>query len=160
LKDCELTIADNAAANSIVVKMGEGNLTWTENTEVEYLLDRGIIDTVRLGNQVPMDVSFEGRFTAITAYAGAPADDPTLIEALTNSGAASAWVSTGGACEPYAVDLIIECDRTCTSGTDMDEIITFSDFRQESIGGDFQAGQISVSGKCNVQRPTSIRTTL
>ena len=47
--------ADGAAITflpqQIDVKVGDGNLTYTENSEYEYELDRGQLDTVREGNQ-------------------------------------------------------------------------------------------------------------
>ena len=43
----------------IEIKVGDGNITYTENRTYEYMLDRGDLDTVREGDQVPLDVRLE-----------------------------------------------------------------------------------------------------
>jgi hypothetical protein len=50
----------------VTLKIGEGNITYTEHNEYEYLLDRGDLDTVKEGNEVPMDVKLEAVFEHIT----------------------------------------------------------------------------------------------
>jgi len=150
----------DGGANSITVKVGEGNLTWSENRNVEYTLDRGLIDEVRLGDEVPMDVSFDFTWEFITGNddsAGAP---PTVEDALKNVGQAAGWVSSDpDACRPYAVDLVIEYVPNCADGSPNadQETITLPDFRYESIDHDLRAGTISVTGKSNAFSATVVR---
>lgn len=157
LKEASLYLIDGTTPtpNKLEIAFDDGNLTYSQRKNIEYRLNRGKLDTTRQGDEEPLEVSFEGRFNAITSDSGDPV---TITEFLDQQGAASGYASTGGACEPYAVDLQLEVNRTC-SGVE-DEIITFEEFRYEELGGDFGAGQISVSGKCNRLRPTAVRSTI
>ena len=156
LKDVVIKFVDGSGTpKTLTLKMDEGNLTYSEKRNREYRLDRGIIDTVRDGDQEPLEVSLQGRFSALTSDTG---EDVTVTEFLRQEGAASAHVTTAtDTCAPYAIDIVAE--RT-NCGTVLDEVITFSEFRYEEIGGDFGAGQLSITGKCNAVKPTSIRTAL
>lgn len=141
--------------NELQIKVGEGNLTWTERKEREYLLDRGNIDEVRNGDQTPMEVSLDFNFENYVAISSS--GTPTPIEALKQTGEASSWVSTDtDTCRPYAIDIVIVHDPEC--GTGNVETITFPDFRYEEIGGDLRAGTFSCTGRCNAEEPTSVRS--
>jgi hypothetical protein len=159
LKKCTLTIKDGSSTpKECVIKFGDGNLTYSINRNIDYLLDRGVLNDVREGDQVPCDVSFDAIYEFYMSDV-AGGESVTPAEALQKIESASAWVSTGAdACEPYAVDLVLEYDLTC--GTTKDETLTFSEFRYEKLDFDVKAGSISVSGKCNEIRPTSSRATI
>ena len=81
-----------------------------------------------------------------------------MTEFLEREGAGSSLTTTGAACDPFAIDIHVEVDRDC--GTTQDEIMKFKQFRFEEIGGDFRAGTLSISGKCNKVKPESELTTL
>ena len=156
LKDATIKLKDGTTptANEITLKIGEGNLTWTETYNREYMKDRGILDSVRDGDEEPCEVSFQIKYAAIKASTG---DAITPAEFLKNTNAETTLVSTGSGCDPYACDIEVFLDySSCTAI--QDETLTFSEFRVESLGGDIQAGQLSVSGKCNAQAPTAVRT--
>ena len=61
LKFATMKLIDGTAVTpeEIEIKIGEGNLTWTEAKTMEYLLDRTLLDEVRAGDEIPMDVSFD-----------------------------------------------------------------------------------------------------
>lgn len=150
-------VLDNAVitlqGRSISIKSGDGNLSWSETENYEYDLDRGLLDTVRKGDEEPMQVSLDSVFEFISAVSGS---DPTLREALKQTGQASAWTSASSdTCEPYAVDIVVEQKQPC-SGI-KPELIIFPDFRMESLDFDAQAATISLSGRCNATGPTSSR---
>lgn len=158
LKNATLIIQDGTPVTplEITVTIGEGNLTYSENRNMDYILDRGILDDVREGDEVPVEVSFDFQWDYISALSASAA--PTVEEALKNIGEASAWVSTDAdACRPYAVDLVITYLPTPSTCGDQ-EIITFTDFRYESLEHDMREGTISCSGKCNALAPTAVRT--
>ena len=157
LKEATLKFIDGntTTPEELVLKLDDGNLTYTRRRNMEYRKDRGILDTVREGDQEPMDVSLECRFAALKSQSG---NNITITEFLEREGAGSSLYTTGGACEPYAIDIHVELDRDC--GTTQDEIMKFEEFRFEEIGGDFKAGTLSISGKCNRLKPTSELTTL
>jgi hypothetical protein len=159
LKYATLKIKDGTTPtpNELEITIGEGNLTYTEAKNMEYTLDRGILDEVREGDQIPIDVSldFVWEYLRGSSASGAP---PTVEEALKNVGNAAAWVSTDSdACRPYAVDLEINYAPVPASCGDR-EIITLPDFRYESLDHDLRAGTVSVSGKCNVTDATVVRS--
>lgn len=156
-------IADDAivylrSSNQITITVGEGNLTFTEARNVEYTLDRGVLDEVRLGDEIPVSVTLD---TVWEYYSGSSTSgaDPTPVEAIKKKGNASSWVSTDAdACRPYAVDIVILYAPDC-GGFDQEEII-LPDFRWESIDFDLDGGTISMSGSCNSTEVLSYRSTI
>lgn len=131
--------------NELSVKVGEGNLTYSEKVNREYTRDRGALDTVRNGDEEPVEVQLDAVWEWLRASTGAT---PTIEDALKKRGVASAWASSSAdACEPYAVDIEIHYVPDC--GTEETEVILLEDFRYESLDHDLSAGTISVSGKCN-----------
>lgn len=138
----------------VEIKVGEGNLTWTESKEYEYLVDRGVLDTVKEGDDQPVEVSMEFVYEYIKTQSG---QDITPVDAIKQAGEADEWVtSASDACEPYAVD--IRALHCVPCGTDHDEDIVFNDFRYESLDFDMGEATISVSGRCNVTEPTITRS--
>lgn len=158
IRNATITIKDGgvtSAQQSITVKVGEGNLTYAVRQEREYILDRGDLDDVRDGDQVPCEVSFEFSWEYIEGGSASGAT-PTVEDALRKINAAAAWVSTDAdACRPYAVDIDVLYDPNCSGGDK--ERLVFSDFRYEEINHDLRAGTISVSGKCNAVAPATSR---
>ena len=137
------------------VKIGEGNLTFTEAKEYEYLLDRGNLDTVKEGDEQPVEVSLEFVYEYIKTSSG---EDITPVDAIKQIGEAAGWISSDSdQCTPYAVDMLAKHCVPC--GTDEDEDVLLQDFRWESLDYDYQAATISVSGKCNVSDATVTRST-
>ena len=152
------TVADDAVitfrGRALEVKIGEGNITYTENREMEYILNKGNLDTVREGDQQPVDVSMDFVWEFITAVAASGV--PTIEDVLKNRGEASGWTtSSSDTCEPYAVDIEIEHIPTCS--TEQREITTLHDFRYESLEHDPDEATVSASGRCNVVEPTVTR---
>lgn len=158
---CSTINSANASVNGVTflgeqieVKIGEGNLTWSEKKEYMYLLDRGDLDTVKEGNEIPVEVSLEFVYEHVRT---GTSEDITPVDAIKQVGSASDWISSSAdQCEPYAVDLIVEHEVPC--GTTQDETLTFSDFRWESLDFDLSAATISVSGKCNVSTVNAVRS--
>lgn len=138
------------------VKIGEGNLSWSEKKEYEYLLDRGDLDTVKEGNEVPVEVSMEFVYEHVTT---GTSEDISPGDAVKRLGAASEWVSSSAdQCEPYAVDVVVVHESPCASAGIQDETLTFQDFRFESLDYDLSAASVSVSGKCNVSTINAVRS--
>ena len=153
LKDCIIRFTD-ADEHQIIVKVGDGNITWSEKREIEYLLDRGTIDDVREGDQQPIEVSIDLAWEFIKATDGEPA---TIYEVLTHSGDADEWVSsdTDNPCAPHAINLVIERLVQCPGVED--EVVMLKDYRYETLDFDADAATISTSGMCNVQSLTALR---
>jgi hypothetical protein len=140
-------------SQELEVKIGDGDLKYTEADEYKYDKDRGHLDTVRKGDDVPMDVSMNFTYDQVKSGTG---EVITPIEAIKNIGAASEWVSSSAdPCEPYAVDVVVEDVRPCGSAESSTYI--FPDFRSEKRDYDLKAATIAVSGKCNATEPIITR---
>jgi len=138
----------------IDIKIGEGNLKYTENKEYNYMLDRGDLDTVREGDEKPLDVSLEFVYEFVTT---GTSEAITPIDALKQQNGAAEWVSSSSdQCEPYAVDIEIEHDPPC--GTAETETTVLPDFRYEKLEFSLKDATISVTGKCNASSATVTRS--
>jgi hypothetical protein len=136
------------------IKIGDGNLTYTESSEYEYDLDRGVLDTVRAGDQVPMDVNLDFVYEYISTGTG---EEISPMDALKQIGGASEWRSSSSdPCEPYSVDVEVVHTPICT--TQEIETTLFPDFRSESREPDFGGASVAVSGRCNAVQPIINRT--
>jgi len=141
-------------AIELEIKIGDGNVTYTEANEYEYDLDRGVLDSVRAGDQVPMDVSLDFVYEYITT---GTSETTSPMDALKQIGDASEWRSSStDPCEPYAVDVEVIHTPICT--TQEIETTVFPDFRSESREPDLGEASVSVSGRCNATQPTVTRT--
>jgi len=163
IKNTELKLVDGTTptANEIIIKVGEGNLTYSENRTIEYTLDRGRIDEVREGDEVPMDVSFDLLWEFITGNLDSAGVPPTVEDVLKNQNNAATWISSDpDACRPFAVDVLVENVPNCgaSAPTQEQEFITLPDFRYETLDHDVRAGTISVSGKCNSKVASIVRS--
>lgn len=138
----------------IDITIGEGNLTYTETKNYDYLLDRGDLDTVREGDAAPVEVNLEFIYEFVRTGTG---EAVTPVDALKGIGGASDWTSSSAdLCEPYAVDLEIEYVPPC--GTSETETTVFPDFRHDSLEFDLSAATIAVTGRANVTQPTITRS--
>ena len=150
-------VADDAVITflpqRVTVKIGEGDLTWTESRELIYDRDRDLLDTVRLGQEQPVSVELNFTFEYVTTESGQLI---TPVDALKQTGEADEWVSSSSdLCEPYAVDLYVIHNVPC--GTDQDQDFRFQDFRWESLDYSIQDATIAVSGQCNVANVVTTR---
>jgi len=151
------TYADGGALTfqpqQIEIKIGDGEIKYTEGNEYKYDLDRGRLDTVREGNDVPMDVSLNFTFEHVKTGTGEAISPIDAIKGINN---ASEWVtSSADPCEPYSVDIEVEHVPPC--GAADKETILFPDFRSEKRDYDFKNAAIAVSGKCNASEPEITR---
>lgn len=137
------------STNELEVKIGEGDLTYSEKKPREYTKDRGKLDTVRDADDEPMDVSFQFTWEWLSSLSG---ETPTIEEALKQRGNAASWItSSADLCEPYCVDIVIENDPSGGNpncGSD-NEIIILPEFRYETLEHSIKNGSVSVTGKCN-----------
>lgn len=139
--------------HSLKIRIGDGNISWTEKRPIVYVKDRGKLDTVRLGDQEPVEVKFDATWIFLTASNTDTA--PTIEDVLKKQGLASTWVSSSAdPCEPYATNVVVVYTPPCTVTP---ETYTLHDFRYEDLGQDLKAGHLSITGKCNVVSCLSVR---
>lgn len=158
LKNAIIKLVGGGTGEEMTVKLGDGSISWTEYRNMEYELDRGKLDTVRLGDEQPLDVNLEFMWEWLRGVTGANTPlDAIQVVAGTNSNYLS-WTSTSAdECEPFCIDIAIEYDVICGTTT-YTEDITLAEFRYEQLDYSTADGQITVTGKCNVNTFTSVRS--
>lgn len=129
-RDGAIAIEDGTTptANTVTLTLEMGDLTFTERKEYVQVDDRGALDHVRNGNQVPVPLSFSVKVDRVSE-ASSPV---TLRDALAGLRSASSWVSVASAWEPYAVKVVFTVSDPDTVTGD-DEVITFAKFFPEEI---------------------------
>jgi hypothetical protein len=139
----------------IEIKVGDGDISWTETQEVIYDLDRTLLDSVRLGDEQPVEVDLSFTFDEVSASSGQAV---TPVDALKKLGEASEWVTASDdPCEPYAVNIrAVQC---VPCGTVEDQEFLFKDFRYTDLEFSIEDALISVSGSCNITSVPIIRST-
>jgi hypothetical protein len=146
LKFTTIKISDGST-NSITVQLGEGNLTYDEHQTREFVKRRGELDTVRLGDQVPLDLAFQFVWTYI--HAPDVDDPPTVEDALKGLGNASGWVSAStDPLAPYCVNVTVTYTPPC--GGLPAEVIVFSQFHYTDLSHSLADATIDVKGQCNI----------
>lgn len=153
------SVANDAAITflpaQIEIKIGNGNLTWSEKREFDYVRDRGDLDTVRRGDEQPVEVKIDLLYEFYTNGSGG-AWLPSPIDFLKRANeAANLASSSGDPCEPFAIDVKVIYDPPC--GSETNENYTFPDFRYESLEFNLRDATISVTGKCNAVEPSVSR---
>lgn len=138
--------------NEISIIMGEGTVSWSEKRPIEFIKDRGVLWQTRLGDQEPCDVKLDIVWEFLRSESGGGA---TPYEFLKKIGAASAFATVGGACEPHAVSIVITHTPICST-EDLEKIV-LSPFYYTSIDPDPKPGTIGISGMLNALAPTITR---
>ena len=148
LKNATVTLSDHLAVHTIAVAIGEGDLSWSEKRAVEYTLDKGVLDNVRLGDEEPVEVSLDATWDYVATKGAFLLAD--AIKGKTTGATLVTWVSTDiDSCKPYAIDIIVAYVPGCGVSAET-ETVTLSDFRWETLDYSFDNGTLSVSGRCNI----------
>ena len=154
------SIADDAVitfqSQQIEVKIGEGNLTYTEAKNYNYELDRGVLDTVREGDDVPLSLALAFTYEFVRTGTN---ETITPADAIKGVGGASGWISTStDKCEPYAIDMVVEHVTACSGAANPEEEHTlFPDTRYDSLAYDLGAASISVTARAFATEATVTR---
>lgn len=158
LKDATISLVDGTATPvELIIKIGEGNLTWSERRNIEYTLDRGTLDEVREGDQIPVEVRLDIVWEYLTG-GSATAAVGTPKDFLKKQGVYASNTSTDtDTCRPYAVSIEVEYVPSCSGVALPNERVLLVDFRWETIDHDLRAGTLSVTGQCNVTEATVTR---
>lgn len=143
----------DGGVNSLIVKVGEGNLKYDESREVEIVQSRGVIDTARLGNQKPMAVTLAFVWEFLRAEEG---DPPSIEDAIKQRGEASDWVSTNSDPDaPYCVDIEIVYEPVCSDAPD--EYILLPQFNYTDLGHSAKDATVDIQGECLAVEATVTR---
>lgn len=154
-----VAVQDNAVVDvlphDLEVRLGDGNFSFTEKKAREYKKNRGKLDSVRNGDEDPLEVKLDFAWIFIKSSTG---EDLTVEDVLKQQGQASTWVTAGvDPCEPYCVTMRIKYVPPCSNFKD--EIIDLAEFRYEELQHDTKTAMIACTGKCNLTAPTVTRVT-
>lgn len=153
LKNATVKLIDGSVEpKTITLNVGTGTLTITQTRNLNYELNGGSLDTVREGDEAPLEVALDISWENLKATT-----DVTPYEFITGSGAGLLSSDTDS-CAPYACTLIVELDPTirtpsCSADDDRNKI-EIADFRFETVNMSLADGQLSIAGKANVTAPT------
>ena len=152
LRNVTMLIQDGASA-SVEFTFDEGDFQWTTNYEWNYKPNRGILGsangaTVTKGDDQPMSVNFQGRYSKYKSVS-----DAKPQEILSNSD--GSYTSTDlAACATYACNLLLTNLPSCGEG----ESLLFPDFRLDEKQYGIRDGQVSFTGRCNAVEPEVVPT--
>jgi hypothetical protein len=143
-------------SQEIEVKIGDGNLTYVEAKNYNYELDRGSLDTVREGDDIPVALTLAFVYEFVRT---GTAETITPSDAIKGIGGAAGWVSTStDKCEPYAVDMVVEHVVACSGAANPEsEFTTFPDTRYDQLSYDLGAASISVTARSFATEATVTR---
>ena len=142
LDDTTITILPH----SQTVHIGEGNMTYSEKRKIKYVTDRGILNTVKLEEDQPLEakLAYEWDFLTSSISEGIP----TTEDVFKFRNLCANWVSTSpDKCEIPCVDIVLYNTPPC-NGVSAEQIVLHM-FRWEDLAHDPKAGTVDVTGKCN-----------
>lgn len=153
LRDATVTLRDGGS-NYITLMLGEGVFNYSTRRTVEAVKSRGVLDTVREGDQEVVDCNFQFVWIEITASTD---DPPTPEDVFERVGEASDWVSTSpDPNAPFSVDIRIVLTSPCTEFEDQTIDLTW--FNYQELAHSLKDGVVDVKGFANMTRPTVTRS--
>jgi hypothetical protein len=129
LRDGTVVVSDGTGTpKTLTLLLDSGDLSWTESEEAVQVLDRGVLDHTREGDQVPVDISFSVKWVQLLAESLSGGSDRTLYEMVNNTN--STYTTTGGTGQKYS--LKYEFTVNDASGV-KNEKITFAKVYKKSM---------------------------
>lgn len=154
IKNCDFTFKDGAA-HSLEFKISDGGLSFRLRRNIIMRKNRGVLDLVQIGDEIPVEVTFDVILENIKSLSTDTFVTP--YEFLTRRYACSGYTTVGAACEPYAIDIEIVNDHG-NCGGELDETITLPEFRPDKVDGGVKDAVLKVTGRCNVALATVLRS--
>ena len=130
--------------SELIIPIMDGDLDFTITKPTFIVKNRGKIDHKREGDETEIDIKFSFKFEQ---WQHANANTGISVpDALLQKGGASAWVSSGPSCGPFAVDLVYRIVDPCNANNY--EQLVFEAFNPETLnfkeGSEFNT--INVTG--------------
>ena len=145
LRNATIRIADGGV-NYIDVKVGEGELNYSEKRQIDFVKSRGELDTVRENEEVPLEVSLVFIWEHIFAATGEPI---TVEDALKKRGEAAGWASSSSDTNaPYCVNILIYYTPPCPDV--LLETILLQQFHWIELAHSLKDATVALKGNCNV----------
>lgn len=123
-------------------------MIYEEKRTIEHVKRRGMLSTVREGEQIQMDVELAFVWEYITS-SGIEGDPPTVEDALKKRGPASDWTSSSPDDKaPYCVNLQIDFSPPC-AGDLQKEAISLPEFHYSALRHSLKDATVDLRGTCN-----------
>lgn len=144
LRNATIHIADGGV-NSVEIKIGQGNLTYSEKKQKEPVKSRGKLDTVRENEDQEMEVAFNFMWEYLKATG---LEIASIEDCLKRRGAAAGWVS---ACPdikaPYSVHITVVHIPPCQAV--YKETILLPQFNVINLAHSLLDATVAATGWCN-----------
>ncbi len=149
LKNATITLSDRAD-HFIFIYIGQGNLQYTSKRNLEFVKSRGFLNTVREGDDEPVEVSLQ--FVWETLVGGSDDGDPPTFDAvLRHYGHASSWLSTNPDSEaPYCIDIEVQYIPICNGVAGTQQTLILQQFNYEELSHSLSDATVDCKGKCNI----------
>ncbi len=145
------------ARSSMTIVCEEGNLNWSETSDIKVIKDRGSLSHMRLGEEEPVAFSFSIHYKySIRSGVGEPLSPYECFHRL---GGAAAWVSASPCGDVFTVNLRFTMADPCSTGKP--ETIIFREVPLPNISfeeGD-ESNELSFEGFAFHTRPRIYRDT-
>lgn len=152
LRDGQIKLKDGTGTPlSVTLTLESGDLSWSVKQVGIQVLDRGVLDHVRLGDQQPVALSFTIKVDRVHE-ATSPV---TVYNAFKKTGAAATWVSVGASHEVFMLKVEFTVLDPAGGGAD-NEVITFNRVYYEEMNyseGD-ETNTLEFSGVDHETAPT------
>jgi len=147
LRDGVVTLYDLTRTAHMTIALDEGDLSWTQTQNVIEVMDRGVLDHIRAGDESPMDISFTIKYQNLQADTVT-----TAYEAIRGVGEAATWDSTRNE-DVYCFSADF---RVLNTSDTTEETISFRDCFYTSL--EFSEGDeydtLAVTGRSFTTAPT------
>lgn len=156
LRNGTLVLKDGSGSpKTLTVALDEGDLRWIERQQTIEILDRGVLDHTRPGDQLPVDLSFSAKWTQLLGKEADSGNALQLYEFL-HGLSATGVVSTSPTGQQFTLTFEFTVADPASSN---DELITFTKvFRQSlTMNEADRANLITFSGRAFITRPTITR---
>lgn len=153
LRRATIRISDGGS-NHIDISIGEGSFDYNEKRELDNVKNRGVLDTVRENEDVPVEISTIFIWEFISGTGSEPA---TVEDALKKVGQASGWTTVASdPDEPYCVNVSVIYVPLC-SGVPT-ETILFRRFHYQELAHSLKDATVALRGFANVKKAEVTRS--
>ncbi len=122
LRDGQIVIKDaDSPVNSLTVVLDEGNLKWTEKTNVITHRDRGTLHSHRPGDDEPVELTFSVKWTQLIGFTVTSTNGIELYEIINNL--QGDFVSVAGCGENFALAYEFTVSSPCGTATAGEKIV-------------------------------------
>lgn len=150
MRYCTALIEDGDG-HAVEITFDEGDFKHGIKFDWTYRPNRGKLGSangasVTQGDDQPMEVSFEGRYSKFKSVA-----DAKPYEILSNSDGTYTTVDPAN-CATYCVNITVTNAPNCAD----EEVTLYPEFRLDEASFSIRDSQISFSGRCNAVEPTKV----